>query len=375
MSAHDGQPTPAEFRDTAASFLAAAVADGTACPAFGAILPPALHDRARVWQRTMYEHGYAGIHWPREVGGQGLGREHAAVWSEECAKASVSPYLNLQGLVLAGEAIRRSGTPEQQQHFLRPTLSGEILWCQLFSEPEAGSDLASLQSSAVADGDDFVLNGQKVWCSNGQHAEFGILLARTDPDAPGHKGISFFLLDMALPGIEVRPLRQMTGEEEFTEVFFDDVRVPGAALLGPLHGGWQVAMEVLQDERGSGGSAGLIALERRLAHLRSLVTDDPVQTDALMRLIARGHALKAMLLRQGAGPAAASAAKLMRTELEVDAEDLEAARRGATAMLGGARTERFLYTPGMKIAGGSSEIQRNIIAERILGLPREPRPA
>jgi alkylation response protein AidB-like acyl-CoA dehydrogenase len=371
---HPVTPAVDAFRAEVATFLAAAAADGTACPAFGAILPPALHERARAWQGRIFEAGYAGLHWPRELGGQGLGREYAAVWSEECAKASVSPYLNLQGLVLAGEAIRRSGTPDQQRRFLRPTLSGEILWCQLFSEPNAGSDLASLQSSAVADGDDFVLDGQKVWCSNGQFAEFGILLARTDPDRRGHKGISFFLLDMSLPGIDVRPLKQMTGDAEFCEVFFDAVRMPSDALLGPLHGGWQVAMEVLQDERGSGGSAGLISLERRLDHLASLKTGDPVTTDALIDLITRGHALKAMLSRQGAGPATSSAAKLTRTELEVDAEDLEATMRGAEAMLDGSKTQRFLYSPGMKIAGGSSEIQRNIIGEQILGLPREPRP-
>jgi alkylation response protein AidB-like acyl-CoA dehydrogenase len=361
------------FRRQAAAFLARAVADGTACPAFGAILPPALHQRARAWQGRMFEVGFAGIHWPVEHGGRGLDRAYSAVWAEECAEAQVQSYLNLQGIVLAGEAILRSGTDGQRARFLRPTLSGEILWCQLFSEPGAGSDLASLTTSATADGDRFVVRGQKVWCSNGQFAQYGILLARTGD--PGHRGISFFLIDMALPGVEVRPLRQMTGEEEFTEVFLDDVELPASALLGPLHGGWQVAMAVLQDERGSSGSAGVISLRRRLAHLASLKSDDRVQTDQLLRLLVRGQLLETMLLRSGAGAATASAAKLLRTELEFDAEALEATMRGADALLAGARTERFLYSPGMKIAGGSSEIQRNIIGERILGLPREPLPA
>ncbi len=365
-----GAPDLDEFRRHAAAFLASAVERDEHCPAFGAIMPPALHDRARAWQRRMSEAGYAGLHWPEEYGGRGLTREFTAVWAEECAKARVQNMLNLQGIVLAGEAILRSGTDEQKRRFLPKTLSGDILWCQLFSEPEAGSDLASLRTSAVRDGGQYVVNGQKVWCSNGQHAEFGILLARTNPDEPGHRGISFFLLDMHAPGVEVRPLTQMTGDAEFCEVFLSDVSTPAESLLGPEHGGWLVAMQVLQDERGSSGSAGLIGLERRLAYLSSLESDDPALADELARLLARGLALKAMLMRSGGGPAAASSAKLMRTELEFDAELLETKLRGADAMVLDERTARFLYAPGMKIAGGSSEIQRNIIAERILGLPR-----
>jgi alkylation response protein AidB-like acyl-CoA dehydrogenase len=366
-------PTLEEFRAHAERFLADSVAIDAHCPVFGAIMPPSLHDRARAWQRRMFDAGFAGIHWPGEYGGRGLSREYTAIWAEECAKVQVQNMLNLQGIVLAGEAILRSGTSDQKARFLRPTLTGEILWCQLFSEPEAGSDLASLRTTATHDGDSYVVNGQKVWCSNGQHAEFGILLARTDTDEPGHKGISFFLLDMRSPGVEVRPLRQMTGDEEFCEVFLDDVATPADSLLGPEHGGWLVAMQVLQDERGSSGSAGLINLERRLARLASLRGDDPVLGDELMKLLVRGHTLTTMLMRSGAEPATSSASKLLRTELEFDAELLEATLRGADAMLGGARTDRLLYAPGMRIAGGSSEIQRNIIAERILGLPREPR--
>jgi alkylation response protein AidB-like acyl-CoA dehydrogenase len=360
------------FRAEAAAFIAAAVADGTACPAFGAILPPSLHDRARGWQRTMHKGGFAGIHWPTEFGGRGLSRAHSGVWAEECARADVSQYLNLQSIVLAGEAIARSGTDEQRKRFLPGTASGELLWCQMFSEPDAGSDLAGLKATAVAAGDDpangWTLNGQKVWCSNGQFAEFGILMARTG-DA-GHRGISFFLLDMSLPGIDVRPLRQITGEPEFTEIFFHDVHLPADSLLGPLHGGWGVAMNVLTDERGSSDASGLIGLDRRLAQLAALMGDDPVRRDELMNVLVRGHALRAMLLRGDRNPAAASAAKLMRTELEFAATGLSTALRGADAMLAGPATDAFLYSPGMKIAGGSSEIQRNIIGERILGLPR-----
>jgi len=357
------------FRAEAVTFLAEAQAAGTACPAYGAILPPALHDRARAWQGHMASAGFAGLHWPVEHGGRGLSRAHTGVWMEECARAQVSPYLNLQGLVLAGEAILRSGTDEQRRRFLPPTLTGELLWCQLFSEPGAGSDLTSLTTSAVADGEGYVVEGTKVWSSNAQFAEYGILLARTDPTPRGHRGISFFLLDMAAPGVDVRPIRQMTGDAEFCEVFLDRVQVPGAARLGPENEGWRVATEVLLDERGS-GSAGLVSLERRLDHLRSLAGEDPARRDAVLRLYERGQALRMLLMRGGTGgPAAASSAKLARTELEFDIELALASVRGADALLGGPAADRFLYAPGMRIAGGTSEIQRNIIGERVLGLP------
>lgn len=362
-----------EFRGQIAAHLNAERAAGHACPAFGAILPPHLHPEALQWQGRLAETGHAGLHWPREYGGQGLSRAHSAVWYEECAKAEVAPYLNLQGIVLAGEAVLRSGTEAQKERFLAPTLSGEILWCQLFSEPGAGSDLAGLQSRAVRDGDHYVLNGQKVWSSNGQFAEFGILMARTNPDLPKHRGISFFLLDMSLPGVDVRPLKQMTGDEEFCEVFFDDVEMPLEALLGPENEGWRVAMEVLGDERGSFGAAGVISLEQKLDGIAALAPgDDPIATHNLAGLLGRGHALKAMLHRAADDPLMAPAAKVLRSELDVDANALAAGLRGPKAMLLDAETETFLYAPGMRIAGGSSEIQRNIIGERILGLPREP---
>lgn len=200
------------YRSKVETFLVESVEDGSACPAFGAILPPALHDQARSWQHTVSDAGFAGLHWPADHGGKGLSREHTAIWSEECAKANVSPYLNLQGLVLAGGAIIRNGSEEQKEQYLCSTLNGDTLWCQLFSEPDAGSDLASLTTTATLDGDNWVVQGQKVWCSNGQHAQAGILMARTNPAEPGHRGISFFLIDMSLPGIDVRPLRQMTGD-------------------------------------------------------------------------------------------------------------------------------------------------------------------
>ena len=354
------------FRHSCVAFIAASVADGSACPAFGAILPPDDLEPALRWQRACFDEGFAGIHWPTEFGGRGLSREHAAIWYTECARAAVSPYLNLQGIILAGEAILRAGTAEQKARYLEPTLRGDVLWCQLFSEPTAGSDLASLSTGAVLDGDEYVVNGQKVWSSNAQFAQAGILLARTGV-GPKHRGISFFCIDMDLPGIDVRPIRQMTGDAEFCEVFFSDVRLRSDALLGPLDGGWRVAMDVLADERGSFGAAGALSMRRRLEAIRSRL--DPVTSTAVDRgdvsdLMVKGGALAALLDRLGDQPAMAPAAKLLRTELEVEAAGLD-------HRLGGS-VDSLLYSPGMRIAGGSSEIQRSIIGERLLGLPREP---
>ncbi|WP_419945635.1 acyl-CoA dehydrogenase family protein [Candidatus Poriferisodalis sp.] len=365
----------AAFRCRTAEFLADAVADGVACPAYGAILAPDLHDQARVWQRYCYDEGWAGLHWPIAHGGQGLSRDHTVVWMEECERASVAPYLNMQGVILAGEAIMRSGTDAQREQFLRPTLTGEMLWCQLFSEPGNGSDLGGLTSAAVPDGGGFVLNGQKVWSSNAQFAEYGILMARTEPDAPKHRGISFFLLDMKLPGVEVRPIRQMTGASEFCEVFFDDVAMGGDALLGERGGGWGVAMAVLEDERGGSGAAGVISLRRRLAQMIDVAGDaGPLGRQSLADLLARGSALAALMELHGADPRMAPVSKLAGSELRYDEAGVSAGLRGAEAMLDSGATERFLYAPGSRIAGGTSEIQRNIIGERVLGLPRESSP-
>ena len=366
-------PSIAAFREDAAEFIATAVLSGGACPAYGAILPPNLHQHAMLWQRHCFDAGWAGVHWPTEYGGMGLTVDHNVVWHEECAKAEVAPYLNLQGLVLAGEAILRSGTDEQREYFLRATLSNEILWCQLFSEPGAGSDLAGLQTSTIRDGDYYILNGQKVWSSNAQFAQYGILMARTDSEQPKHKGITFFLLDMELAGLEVRPIKQMTGDSEFCEVFFTDVSLPAESVLGEVNGGWGVAMGVLQDERGGAGAAGVISLRKRLeAMVEGSGSVDSVKSDELTRILNRGNALQSLMERRGGDPLIAPVAKLMNSELGYDEAQLASSLQGAESMLNSKSTEDLLYSPGMRIAGGSSEIQRNIIGERILGLPREP---
>jgi alkylation response protein AidB-like acyl-CoA dehydrogenase len=346
---------------------------------YGAILPPDLVDRGIAWQRLLYEHGWAGIDWPVEFGGRGLSVQHRALWVRACALVGVPPFINMVGVVLAGGSTLLFGTEQQKAEHLRPIIAADRVWCQLFSEPGAGSDLASLSTKAVADGDSFVVSGQKVWCSGGRYSQMGILMARTDPDAPKHRGISFFLFDMTLPGVVVRPLRQMTGEAEFDEVFFDEVRIPAAALLGPLHGGWGVGMATLTNERGSIGTAS-ISLNRRMesmvAGLRATGSSlSGVEADRVAGVVARGRALTMLGARQG--PVASTAASLLKlgvTELLFDSAELRADLTGPAAMLADDPAARgLLAAPGGRIAGGSTQIQRNLIGERLLGLPSEPK--
>jgi len=369
--------TVEEFQAQAAAWLAA---NRQHAPRdYGAICPPDLVDAGLAWQRRLTEAGWAGIHWPVEHGGRGLTAEHNGVWLLECARAGVPAVFNMVGFVLAGGAIMRYGTPGQQADHLRSTLTTEHVWCQLFSEPGAGSDLGSLSTRAELDGDRYVVNGQKVWCSGGRYSNWGILMARTRPleEAPKHDGISFFLCPMDLPGIEVRPLKQMTGEAEFDEVFFTDVSLPADCLLGPLHGGWGVGMAVLTSERGHIGTS-VIGLERRLdqmAHLAEGRDLTAVERQELTSLLASGSAMKAMAQRQG--PVASTAASLMKlgiTEMMFDVAMLRGDLDGPEAMLDGASASGMLAAPGGRIAGGSSQVQRNIIGERLLGLPREPKP-
>ena len=368
-----------EFTSDAAAWLAAH--EAAAPPDYGAICPPELAAAGRAWQRLLFDAGYAGIHWPVEHGGQGLTPEHQAAWLLECARAGAPPVLNMVGLVLTGGAILRYGTPEQQAQHLLPTLRGDQVWCQLFSEPGAGSDLGSLTTRAERDGDHFVVNGQKVWCSGGRISDWGILMARTNPEAAKHDGISFFLCPMDLPGIDIRPLRQMTGGAEFDEVFFTDVQLPADRLLGPLHGGWGVGMSVLTNERGHIGTA-IISLERRLESFAALGAErslTPVQRQELAGLVARGNSYKALAQRQRdeGGAIATTGSSLLKlgiSEMTFDVASLRADTRGADAMLSGSDTVGLLASPAGRIAGGTSQVQRNIIGERLLGLPREPKP-
>ena len=373
-------PSVEEFRSSATAWLR----DNRhlAPPDYGAILPPDLFERGVAWQKVLFGSGWAGIDWPTEYGGRGLTPEHRGAWVRECALAGVPPFINMVGVVLAGGSTMLFGTDEQKRQHLRSIISAENVWCQLFSEPGAGSDLGSLSTRATADGDTFIVSGQKVWCSGGRYSDWGILMARTDPNAPKHKGISFFLFDMHLPGVDVRPLKQMTGEAEFDEVFFDDVRIPASSLLGPLHGGWMVGMATLTNERGSIGTAA-ISLGRRMDSLLRQFREaagtselSAVARQQLMQLVLNGRSLE--MLGQRQGPVASTAASLLKlgiTELMFNSAVARVNLAGPHAMLADSEaTHSLLAAPGGRIAGGTSQIQRNLIGERLLGLPSEPRP-
>ncbi|HLT15566.1 MAG TPA: acyl-CoA dehydrogenase family protein [Acidimicrobiales bacterium] len=346
---------------------------------WGPIMPPERREEGMAWQRRLYDAGFAAIHWPAAYGGRGLSIAHTQAWTLACAHAQVPSVLNMVGLVLAGGSILLYGTEAQKREHLPRTARGDVVWCQLFSEPGAGSDLASLSTRAERDGDVYVVNGQKVWCSGGRASDWGILMARTDPDAPKHKGISFFLVDMSTPGIECRPLRQMTGGAEFDEVFLTDVRIPAANLLGPENEGWRVGMTTLTNERGHIG-AGTVALERRVDNLVAEAKQagdiHPAQRDRLVRNLIQAKVLLAMSRRQG--PQASVASSLLKVavaELTVELADARADRAGMAATLADhPAAQGLVAAPGAKLGGGTGEVQRNIIGEMILGLPKEPRP-
>ena len=370
------------FRSQAAEWVEAQLP--TAPPDWGAIMPPERREQGMEWQQRLHAAGYAGIHWPVELDGRGLTVEHQQAWLEVCADAGVPPFLNMVGLVLTGGALQLFGTDEQQQAHLPPTVRGERVWCQLFSEPGAGSDLASLATRAEADGDEWVVNGQKVWCSGGRASDWGILLARTELDgAPSfetrHAGISFFVIDMHSPGVETRPLRQMTGSAEFDEVFFTDVRLPGDALVGERGQGWRIAMATLTNERGHIGSLGR-SIARRLDQLTAAAhardeTIDPIERDRLADLVATGRAYLAMTERQGpTASVGSSLGKLGMTGYVFEIAERRVDAAGPYGTLVGPESDALLAAPGGWFGGGTSQVQRNIIGERILGLPREPKP-
>ncbi len=364
-----------EFRAGAVQWLAEQ--EATAPPDWGAIMPPERRDQGLEWQQRLHAAGYAAIHWPVEYGGQGLTVAHNQAWMESCADAGVPPFLNMVGLVLAGGALQLFGTEDQKTAHLPDTAAGRRVWCQLFSEPGAGSDLASLQPRAELAGDERVINGQKGWCSGGRASDWGILLARSERDVPTHQGISFFLIDMGSAGVEARPLRQMTGGAEFDEVFLTDVRLPATALIGDPGQGWQIAMATLTNERGHIGGMGR-ALTKRLDAIQALARErglDGPMRDRLLRLYSQGKAYLYMTQRQGpTASVGSSLGKLGMTGFMFDLAELRADLAGPDAMLAGPESDGLLAAPGGWFGGGTSQVQRNIIGERILGLPREPRP-
>ncbi|WP_330255136.1 acyl-CoA dehydrogenase family protein [Nocardia sp. NBC_00565] len=331
----------------------------------------------RQWHRMLAAAGYACLHWPVERGGRDASVLEQAIFAEETTRAGVPRQLNIVGPDLAGPVIMRFGTEAQQQRFLPGIRSGDHLWCQLFSEPEAGSDLASLRTKARQDDDGWTIEGQKVWTSAAAVADYGLLIARTGEER--YQGLTAFVVDMSLPGITVRPLRQLDGESKFNEVFFDAVRLPRDAVLGAVGQGWPVATATLGQERLSLGAqaVGMFEALRSVADAarqRDLL--DPLLRDSIIRLWTRIWLLRATWLRALSGDTelsspAFSVLKLVSSEIYRDLGDLATAALGVDALVADEQlVRRMLVGRAQTILGGTSEIQRNILAERVLGLPR-----
>jgi alkylation response protein AidB-like acyl-CoA dehydrogenase len=380
----------AEFRDRARSWLEANAPRRAGAGASGGEPVTAGIAEQKAFQARLYDAGFAGITWPREYGGQSLTQAEQIAFSAEARNFTLPTSAFVIGLGMPGPTILDCGTEEQKKRYLPAMLRGEEIWCQLFSEPAAGSDVASLITAAVRDGDEWILNGQKVWTSGAQYSDFGAVLARTDPTVPKHAGITMFILDMHSPGVTVRPLRVATGAAPFNEVFFDQVRLPAGSVIGEVNRGWSAAVTMLRHERvtvGTSTTPGMSPLAYdSLSQLAAQMGrgDDAELGRRLAGLYARERAvgLFGQLLREEAmagrdpGPRG-SVVKLAGAELgqfaaEVAGHVLGAGVVGFDSEEIAAVVTAIVGAPGGSIAGGTSEIQRNIIGERMLGLPKDP---
>ena len=341
----------------------------------------------RDWQRVLYDNNWAGITWPKQYGGRGASAIQSAIFAEEMSQFDVATGAFAVSIGMVGPTLIAHGTPEQQQKHLAPILKGEEVWCQLFSEPGSGSDLASLGTRAVRDGDDWIVNGQKVWTSFGQFADYAILLARTDVELPKHAGITYFILDMKSPGIDVRPITQITGVQHFNETFLTDVRIPHTNIIGEINAGWKGAQTTLMNERSHIGSGGTWSVDQliELAQQRGLSGDLNIR-QGLAQAHARAETLRYMGFRMRTamsqmrmpGPEALTLKLAYANHWRLTAE-LATTILGAGAMLWADDApednqwgQHLLSQFAIRIGGGTDEIQHNIIAERGLGLPREP---
>jgi alkylation response protein AidB-like acyl-CoA dehydrogenase len=390
-------PDEERFRKTLRGWLTTALPQGWGETAFE---PEDEDERAMFrleWERKLHSGGWSGINWPKEYGGRGATLIERAIFAEEMARARAPEGLNIIGHNLAGTTILRHGTEEQKKRFLPKIISSEEVWCQGFSEPNAGSDLASVRTRAERRGDKFIVNGQKIWTSFAQYSQWCFALVRTDPDAPKHKGLSFLLIDMSSPGISIRPLRQISGEREFNETFFDDVEVPVENIVGDINDGWRIAMTTLAYERGPEDALGRqIRFKQELDKLietagtqrrgTARAIDDPIVRQKLGRAIAEVEIMRLNAVRtfskylngEERGPDA-SVIKLYWSHAAQNMYESAMDILGPTAPLtapdplsaaGGRFQLSYLQSKAFTIYSGSSEIQRNIIGERMLGLPR-----
>ncbi len=337
----------------------------------------------RDWQRRLYDAGWAAPAWPTEYGGRGASLTESAIYFEEIGRARVPMAANVLGLLLGGPTLMVWGSDEQKERYLPPILSGEEIWCQGFSEPEAGSDLASLKTRAVKDGDDWVVTGQKVWTSGAQYSKWCMLVARSDADVPKHKGLTYFLMDMEQDSVQVRPLRQITGESEFNELFIEEARIPDANVIGGVGNGWKVALTTLMNERAGLGFALQIRLRQLLddtiavAAERGLL-DDPIYADELADLHTRCESIRLLawkgltdVERYGQPGPEGSLVKWLWSDTNQRLTQLAVDIVGPAALTAGTSwSYEFLRARGNTIEGGTTEVLKNIVAERVLGLPR-----
>jgi alkylation response protein AidB-like acyl-CoA dehydrogenase len=381
------------FRDEVRAFLASALTDDVR--GSGHDEADRLH-RMRLWQSRLHDAGLAAISWPVQFGGRGATPVQQLIFNAEMATAHAPEPINRSAVNQLGPTIIQWGTDEQRQRYLPKILSGEEVWCQGFSEPDAGSDLAALKTRAELCDDELIINGQKIWTSKAQDADWIYILARTDPTADKHRGISYILVPLNTSGIEVRPIRQITGQAEFNEVFFDSVRVPLANVLGPLHGGWQVAKSTLGYERV--GQSRTYRIERRLGILVRMAQeqgalghqgrDDGYVADRIVGFAAQVEALRQIAAQataagvRGVSPGPeASVAKLLTSEVDQAMASFGLGLAGAAGTLergsvgatkNGNVATSYLLMRAATFGAGTSEIQRNVIAEKLLGLPRDP---
>ena len=382
-------PEEARFREESSAWLAE---NAPTDDAFRTMSPL---EQAKVWQKRKYDAGWACIGWAPEFGGRGASAIEEVIWRQEESQYDLPANFFLIGQGMIGPTLMAWASDQDKARFLPPLASGEEVWCQLFSEPAGGSDLAALRTRAERDGDDWVINGQKIWTSGAHYSDYGVIVVRTDPTVPKHKGLSYFYVDMKAPGVEIKPIKQLTGDSDFNEVYFTDVRVSDSQRLGEVGQGWQVSLTTLMNERAAiGGSFGQMDVSLAMSVAAEVEIDGrPALEDAAVRArIADWYVQEAGLkytgyrsltaLSRGALPGPEnSIGKLVgapkmqaMSSYLMDLLDASGAIADeALAAKAGIIQRAYMGAPGLRIAGGTDEIMANIIAERVLGLPQEPR--
>ena len=382
-------PEEARFREEASSWLAE---NAPTDDAFRALSPL---EQAKVWQKRKYDAGWACIGWAPDFGGRGASAIEEVIWRQEESQYDLPANFFLIGQGMIGPTLMAWASDEDKARFLPQLASGEEVWCQLFSEPAGGSDLAALRTRAEPDGDDWVINGQKIWTSGAHYSDYGVIVVRTDPTVPKHKGLSYFYIDMKAPGVEIKPIKQLTGDSDFNEVYFTDVRVSDSQRLGEVGQGWQVSLTTLMNERAAiGGSFGQMDVSLAMSVAAEVEIDGrPALEDAAVRArIADWYVQEAGLkytgyrsltaLSRGALPGPENSIGKLVGAPKMQAMssylmDLLGASGAiadeALAAKAGMIQRAYMGAPGLRIAGGTDEIMANIIAERVLGLPQEPR--